>query len=294
MEKIILDTDIGSDIDDAVCLAYLLKQPKCDLVGITTVSGEPLKRAMMASVLCKIAGKDVPIYPGVEMPLVTPIVQPKAQQAALLNNWDHDKDFPEGEAIEFMRRTIRANPGEITLLAIGPMTNVALLFAIDPEIPKLLKDLVLMCGIFEYKMKNNNVLLSEWNALNDPYATKMVYSAKPKRIRSIGLDVTTQVIEDIDAVKANYSADIMRPVFDFAGVWFESSDKICYHDPLAAATIFNDNICKFEKGDVLVETESSISNGLTKFVKSDDGINEVAVDVDVPLFFKHFYDVVGR
>ena len=61
--KLLLDTDIGGDIDDAVCLAYLLAQPECELLGITTVSGEAEKRAMLASVLCKVAGKHIPIFP---------------------------------------------------------------------------------------------------------------------------------------------------------------------------------------------------------------------------------------
>ena len=295
MEKIILDTDIGSDIDDAVCLAYLLKQPKCDLLGITTVSGEPVKRAMMASVLCKVAGKDdIPIYPGVEKPILTPVKQPIAHQAALLDRWEHEKSFPEGEAVEFLRRTIRQNPGEVTLLAIGPMTNVGLLFAVDPEIPFLLKELVLMCGVFEYKLPHRNITLTEWNALNDPYATKIVYNAPVKKIRSIGLDVTTQTVMDKKDVEAGFTSKIMIPVLDFAGVWFEHAEGITFHDPLAAATIFNDEICKFEKGDIQVETESSYVNGLTKWTASDDGINEIAVDVNAPLFFEHFFEVVGR
>ncbi len=62
--KVLLDTDIGSDIDDAVCLAYLLAQPACELMGITTVTGEGQGRAMMASALCQLAGQDVPIYIG--------------------------------------------------------------------------------------------------------------------------------------------------------------------------------------------------------------------------------------
>ena len=83
-EKLILDTDIGSDIDDAVCLAYLLAQPRCDLLGITTVTGEADKRAMMASALCKAAGKSIPIYPGCEQPLLVAQGQPQAPQAAAL------------------------------------------------------------------------------------------------------------------------------------------------------------------------------------------------------------------
>ncbi len=64
--KVLLDTDIGSDIDDAVCLAYLLANPECELMGITTVSGESVKRAQVASAICKVAGQVIPIFPGVE------------------------------------------------------------------------------------------------------------------------------------------------------------------------------------------------------------------------------------
>src|SRR5690348_11318405 len=79
--KVILDTDIGSDIDDALCLAYLLAHPECELLGITTVSGEAEKRAMMASALCKVAGKKAPIFPGAENPLLIKAQQPYAPQA---------------------------------------------------------------------------------------------------------------------------------------------------------------------------------------------------------------------
>ena len=132
-EKILLDTDIGSDIDDAVCLAYLLSQPKCELLGITTVSGETEKRAMLASALCRAAGKSVPIYPGVEHPLLSAQKQPECPQAAALGRWPHDTDFREGRSrSNSCAETIHQYPGEITLLAIGPLTNVALLFSRRP------------------------------------------------------------------------------------------------------------------------------------------------------------------
>ena len=135
--KILLDTDIGSDIDDAVCLAYLLAQPDCDLVGITTVSGEAIKRAQMASSLCKVAGKSVPIFPGVERPLLNDALQREASQAVALEKWDHETSFPEGQAIPFMQDLIRSNPGEITLLTIGCLTNAALLFARQGQLPDI-------------------------------------------------------------------------------------------------------------------------------------------------------------
>ena len=75
-KKLLLDTDIGSSIDDAVCLAYLLAQSECELLGITTVSGDTVQRAMLASVMCKAAGKDIPIFPGAAVPLLVISQQP--------------------------------------------------------------------------------------------------------------------------------------------------------------------------------------------------------------------------
>ena len=69
MEKILLDTDIGGDIDDAICLAYLLKEPQCELLGITTVCGQPEKRAAVADAICKAAGVKIPIVAGMDSTL---------------------------------------------------------------------------------------------------------------------------------------------------------------------------------------------------------------------------------
>ncbi len=74
---------------------------------------------MMASAQCKIAGRAIPIFPGAEQPLLIQAQQPYAPQAAALQKWAHDTVFPQGEAIEFLRRTIRANPGEVVLLELA-------------------------------------------------------------------------------------------------------------------------------------------------------------------------------
>jgi len=79
--KVVLDTDIGSAIDDALCLAYLLANPECELLGITTVSSQAEVRAALASVLCIVAGKSVPIYPGCDKSLLPAPQQPQAPHA---------------------------------------------------------------------------------------------------------------------------------------------------------------------------------------------------------------------
>lgn len=290
-EKILLDTDIGSDIDDAVCLAYLLAKPECELLGITTVSGEPIQRARIAGALCRHAGQDIPIYPGAADPLVVQQRQPKAQQAAALGNWPHPEEFPHGAAVEFLRQTIRAHPGEVTLLTIGPLTNIALLFAVDPEIPALLKRLVLMCGVFTEHLPTRTRGL-EWNALLDPHATHIVYSAQPPVHRSIGLDVTTHVVMDANEVRSRFSQGILRPVLDFAEVWFKERPAITFHDPLAAVTIFDSQVCTFEQGAVEIELEDSERLGQTRWLPGA-GYHDMAAQVDAPRFFDEFFTVTS-
>jgi purine nucleosidase len=289
IEKILLDTDIGTDIDDAVCLAYLLATPNCDLLGITTVTGEAIERAKLASVLCKIAGKNIPIYPGSENPLIIPQKQIKAQQAIALERWEHDTEFPKGEAIEFLRKTIRNYPGEVTLLTIGPLTNVGLLFSIDPEIPSLLKSLVMMCGYYE--RKNNEAYPLEWNAFGDYHASHLVFNANVEKHFLVGLDVTTRVTMNSREFKEIFDHDLLKPVIDFSDAWFEMYPMVTFHDPLAAVCIFNDEVCEFQKGNVEIELQEKDLCGLTKWNIDKDGKHHVALEVNKDLFFEEYFSV---
>lgn len=290
--KLLLDTDIGSDIDDAICLAYLLANPECELLGVTTVTGEPEKRAMLASAICQAAGRDVPIFPGAPRPLLIEPRQPLAPQAAALDRWPHAQNFAAGHAIGFLRDTIRRHPGEVTLLAIGPMTNVALLFALDPDIPQMLKALYMMIGSFGRGKGAGNVRL-EWNALNDPHAAAIVYNARPPIHRSVGLDVTLQVQMDAAEVRQRFQAPLLRPVLDMAEVWFRAQPLVTFHDPLAAASIFDAQICTYDRGRVDVELASARLAGLTHFIEEAAGPHEVAATVDAERFFQEYFTVTA-
>lgn len=281
-QKILLDTDIGSDIDDAVCLAYLLANPECQLLGITTVTGEGEKRAEMASALCQIAGKEIPIFIGAEEPLLVEQRQPHAPQAVALSKWSRDIGFPRGEAIWFLSDTIREHPGEITLLTIGPLTNIALLFKADPEIPSLLKSLVTMAGVFDNQHR-------EWNAMLDPHASAIVYRSAVTLHRSIGLDVTQKVKLPAQEVRQRFQAPLLHPVLDFAEVWFRERDEIVFHDPLAAATIFDDGICTFTKGLIRIELNDRETTGMTHWQPDLNGPHQAALSVKPERFFKHFF-----
>jgi inosine-uridine nucleoside N-ribohydrolase len=287
--KILLDTDIGTDVDDAVCLAYLLANPACELMGITTVTGDALRRAQLASALCGAAGKQVPIFPGSEQPLLIQQQQTQAQQAGALDLWPHAAGFPAGQAVRFLQETIRAYPGEIVLLTIGPLTNIALLFAMDPEIPALLKGLVMMCGVFLHRMNGGRLL--ETNAMLDPHATAIVYRHPARLHRSIGLDVTRQVSLAAATVREKFKGDLLRPVLDFAEIWFRRRDHLVFHDPLAAVTIFDESVCRFEPGQVEVELTSERLRGLTHWTPRSSGPHQVAVEVEPDRFFEAYFSV---
>jgi len=289
--KVLFDTDIGSDIDDAVALAYLLSEPRCDLLGVTTVTGEPIKRAEMASAVCRSAAKpDVPVHAGCPEALLVEMRQKAAPQADALGAWDRRRDFPANTAVAFMRQVIRDNPGEITLLAVGPMTNVGLLFATDPEIPALLKQVVLMCGRFFTSTGG------EWNAIGDPHATAIVYGngrqARPPRHVSYGLDVTNRCRMPADACRRRFTARALAPVRDFAEVWFQRTDQITFHDPLAAACIFEPDLCETRQGRVAVSLNRPTLGWTVFDPNADDKPHTVAAKVDAERFFEHYFDVV--
>jgi inosine-uridine nucleoside N-ribohydrolase len=133
----------------------------------------------------------------------------------------------------------------------------------------------------------------EWNALLDPHATAIVYRAPVRIHRSIGLDVTMRVTMDAAQVRERFQTRLLRPVLDFAEVWFQHTDKITFHDPLAATTIFDPSICTFERGNVQTELTAEQRMGQTVWMPGGDSPrHEVALGVSTERFFEHYFGVV--
>jgi len=287
---VLLDTDIGSDIDDAVCLAYLLRQPRCELLGITTVSGDVNQRAACARIICQEAGRpDVPVHAGASEVLLHGVGQPNVPQFSALAHRHPSTAFAPATAVEFLRRTIRQRPGEITLLSIGPYTNLALLFAIDPEIPALLRQVVSMAGVF-YPASPR----AEWNCHVDPLANEMVYRRRIPRHLSVGLDVTERCILPAPEVRDRFTAKPLSVVLEMAEVWFGKNPdaKITFHDPLAAALLFNPTLCTYETGTVETPLERDPKLwGRTLFAPSPTGPHRIARQVDPQAFFTEYFSV---
>lgn len=288
MIKVWLDTDIGTDIDDAVALGYLLNHPDCALLGISTVTGPALGRAELASALCEYARRDIPIHPGAEEPLLTRALQTEAGQIARLGNWPHKHDFTMNSAVEGMYRAIAENPGEITLLAIGPMTNLALLLKTHPDAARMIGRVVLMGGEF-LRMRPAAWGEAEWNVLCDPYAAAIVFATPGLPIRAIGLDVTIGVTMERAEAAQRFALPKLKPVWDFADFWLEHGRVITFHDPLAAACIFEPSIMEYRRGAISVELSAERSLGKTYFDAREDGAHEVASSVDPTRFFEAYF-----
>ena len=290
MTKILLDTDIGTDVDDAVCLAYLLAHPDCELLGITTVTGEAEKRAALASVLCRAAGKEIPIYPGASHPMQGEQRQPIAQQASVLPRWAHQTGFPLNQAVDFLAETIRSQPGDVILLTVGPLTNAGMLFSNYPDAARLLRGLVIMGGNFDEGGPEGNRI--EWNVAGDPLASAITYKTPVRLHRSLGLNVTQRVMMDAAAVREKFSAPLLRPVLEMAEVWFEGFyPSITFHDPLAAATVFDESLCTYEQGTVRLDQGDQPGKTLWQ-PGGTDAPHQVAMTVDVDRYFAHFFGTV--
>lgn len=287
MVSVLLDTDPGSDIDDVLAIAYLLKQPRCEFVGITTVSGDTPKRAALAEMVCRAFGReDIPIVAGAQLPLAHGQGQPNVPHYAAVAHVPH-REYAPNRAVDYLRETIRSRPGEITLVTIGPVTNIALLFALDPEIPSLLKGMVSMFGSFFAPGRN------EWNVKCDPTASRTVLD-RSGPADFYGLDVTLQCTMPADIVRKRFDVEPQRVILPMAEKWFEHSGEITFHDPLAVASLFNPGLCTFETGEISapMAEEGTGNDGRTLFTPTPTGRHRVATTVDRDAFFAEYFGVL--
>src|SRR5690349_8948394 len=125
---VLFDTDIGTDIDDAYALAQIVRSPELELLGVTTVSSDAVARARLAAKLLAVAGRtDIPVYAGIST----------ATQYMKQVEWAAGFTSPalhEAGGVAFLRKQINARPGEITVIAVGELTNVAALLESEPGI----------------------------------------------------------------------------------------------------------------------------------------------------------------
>lgn len=224
--KILIDTDPG--VDDAVALLLALQHPALEVVGITTIGGNvgiDNTTANAAGILQLVGRTDVPLHRGEDEPLLQ-----AAGRSSTAHGADgmggvvlpHDRaNITEGSAAEFIVRTVNENPGQITLVAIGPLTNLARALQVDPEIVNKVAGVMIMGGA---EGTGNITPSAEFNFWHDPLAAKQVLEAGFSNVTIVGLDATAQVflspgvrelLYQLDHPQATFIYDITREYADF-------------------------------------------------------------------------------
>jgi len=285
MVKILLDTDIGCDQDDMQALGYLLAQKDAELLGITTVCGEPVIRAQIADLMCRRSDKKMPIHAGASVTLSGRKMGPPVRSERVLpEHYEHNPDIPEDTAVEFMRQTIEEHPGEITLCAIGALTTLATLFRKYPNVIPLIKRTVIMAGRYGYADPYWGE--QECNIRADQLAAETVFHAPLTDVWVFGVEMTCKVFRsDVQTVADN--AEKCPWMVPFAEV-IRQCTCAWYHDVVAVVSPFWQDGMQFERGSIRVSEK-----GDTLFTADPDGNVHLLRELDIPAFFDHFCQTLG-
>jgi len=229
--KVILDTDIGDDIDDAWALAFVLAHQNFEPLGITVTHGNTPARAKMACKMLHLTGRrSIPVFVGRQ-----------TEQKEYSHQFTWAEDFtakrPEArKAADFIVETVRNNPGQVTLVAVGPLQNVADALRKEPQLGKLVKRVVLMGGCV-YGTAQRQVPVAEYNVYSSVADSQLVYGAGlPLTI--VPLDSTTHVmLSDAERERLHkYKSPLTFALEVLYRLWLaKPQSRMTLHDQLAVA-----------------------------------------------------------
>ena len=305
MRKIIIDTDPGIDDAIAILLALSAKQ-ELDVVALTTVNGNVTidKNTKNACRILEIVGRcDIPVYRGSEKPLVCPVRSSEevhGKDGLGDTGLPEPKKVPEAEdAVDFLVRRAREEKGELTLLPIGPLTNIAKAVQRDAEFAKNIKEVVIMGG---GEKLGNITPVAEFNFWEDPEAAKIVFEAGFEKVTMIGLDATgyiwltpahRELLYQINTPVSRFMYDITRVYSDIHWDWERRMGcELC--DALIPAYLLDPAVITAVDAYVDIETQG-ICAGTSVVYRSgrypDKKPNcQVAVGADG----KRFFDLLFR
>jgi len=288
---IILDTDIGDDIDDALALALALQSPELDVRAVTTVIDDTETRTRLAWKELGLYGRhEIPVATGASEPLLDPVRAARAPQFSVLTEADTVPAAARRRATDLIIETLLASPQQITLVPIGPLTNIALALKEQPRIKPKISRIVLMGGAF-------HMLIQEYNIWRDRVAAEIVFSSGVP-ITAVGLDVTTRCkLEGADLARLRAADNpASRFLVKLIELWQDghAGQFPTLHDPLAVAVAFQSSLVETQLGSVQVETACCVTNGMTMFTAADQlapGVHattSIARQVDVRRFLDLF------
>jgi non-specific riboncleoside hydrolase len=299
---IIIDTDPG--IDDAVALGIALSSPELDVRLITTVAGNVSLEKVTRNVqrLLWFFHKDVPVAAGAKAPLIREFVDASdIHGASGLDGFEFEEPgksyLLEKNAVDAMCETIMGSDEPITLVPIGPLTNVALLLKVHPEVRENISRIVMMGGTAS---RGNKGVLSEFNIATDPEAAKIVFDAGIPMVM-VGLDVGWKALvmpEDINRLpELNETGKMIHSLFrHYRGGSMQTGLKM--YDCCAMAYLLDPGMYQTVDTHVDVELAGSMTAGCTLvdlkgYLHGEDNAT-VCMDVDHDRFRSWFMASVAR
>lgn len=300
LNKIIFDVDTG--IDDAMAMAYAVKASELEVLAFTTCFGNvPVEDATRntLTVLEKL-GKQIPVYQGAAETFArgekTHWARHVHGEDGLGNKRSDDILNFQAEsqyAPDFIIEQVKKHPHEITIIAVGPLTNIALAIQKDPEIVSLVKEVVIMGGAV--RVPGNTTPFAEANIHADPEAAEFVFTSGIEVVL-VGLDVTMQTLLPISKLQewretgkesAVFLADITEFYIDFYESTYPGIGGCALHDPLAVGVVIDPSFVKMESIEVGVVTEGEEVGRI--FEQSNGGPKiRVCTEVDADRFVEHF------
>ncbi|MGV9797863.1 nucleoside hydrolase [Mycobacterium sp. NPDC003449] len=327
--------DVDTGVDDAMALVYLLASPEARLVGIASTAGNVPVDAVCANNLglLRLCGADaIPVSKGSEHPLSGPLRTAEDTHGPSGLGYAElpagDRPLTAYDSAQAWVRAAHAHPGELIGLATGPLTNLALAMRAEPELPRLLRRLVIMGGTFDYK--GNTTPVSEWNISVDPESAAEVFggwsAADPAHLPIVlGLNVTEHIaltpallnrlaatagapsapmsVSDARGGRSASGNPLLRVIEDAMRFYFEfhfdTGDGYLahLHDPLAAAVALDPDLVQCRESTVDVELTGALTRGMTvadwrgHWGRRPNAL--IGVGVDPAVFFDRFIDRVG-
>ena len=275
---VILDTDIGDDIDDALALALALQSPELSVEGIVTVLQQGERRADLVWRILELFGRtEIPVGIGAEEPLLAKSSAGVVRQTQALAADYHMPVGKRRNGLELLIDTCMRAPRKITVVAYGPLTNIALALRAEPRIKDKIDHIVLMNGVFFRAGL-------EYNTKMDPEASQIVYNSGLPVI-TVGLDVTLQCRLSAEHMQRISESKLpsVKFLYQLIGIWQNGneSQRPVLHDPLAVAVTVRPDLVSTVPGRVTVETRGAPEEtyGMTVFHKDPSGQVQVAQEV---------------
>jgi purine nucleosidase len=290
MTRIIIDTDIGDDIDDALALAFAVSLTQLEVAAVTTVHAEVALRSRIAAKLLDVAGHNaVPIATGISLPFRrAPRRGWAASQGRILEGDEQFATIVSTPAPEFMKEILDRRAAPATLLAIGPLTNVARLLLDHPEVKDQLDEIVIMGGLIGRAG-------TEYNIHMDPEAAEVVFKAGvPMRV--IPLDVTERCLMPdglLDAIVSD-GRPLQFLLSRLIKHWQDKDGRRnpVLHDPLAVGCLAAPELFTFQGFEIDVALAGSEQYGRTIARRKAESPVQVCTDVQYEAFLELFQAAV--